>query len=263
MKKNLSIITWNVNSINARLENCIKFLKEYKPDIALLQELKCETEKFPYMEIEDLGYNVAAHGQKTYNGVAILSKYPLDDIVKGIPDFEDESARYIEAIASLEDSAIRVASVYVPNGQSVGSEKFAYKMNFFDALTRHMKVIKDYDEKVIVGGDLNVAPEDIDVYDPDSLRGSVCFHPDEQKRFRTIVNSGYFDLFRCHNPDKHEFSWWDYRGGAWNYNKGMRIDFLLANSIAADSSEGCKIISEPRGEKKASDHTPVWGEISI
>lgn len=263
MTKNLSIVSWNVNSVNARIESFTKFLKEYKPDVVLLQELKCLEEKFPFMEIEDLGYNIEAFGQKTYNGVAILSKHPIDDVIKGIPNFKDENSRYIEGVICLENSAIRVASVYVPNGQQVGSEKFQYKMDFFDALRSHMENIKDYDEKIVVGGDFNVAPEDIDVYDPKSLRDTVCFHPDEQAKYRSIVNTGYFDLFRSHHPDKQEFSWWDYRGGAWGYNKGMRIDFLFANALAADCSEDCKTISEPRGDTKASDHAPVWCEIAV
>lgn len=257
MSQSLSIVTWNVNSVNARLNNVIEFLKEYNPDVVLLQELKCMTEKFPYMEIEELGYNVEAHGQKTYNGVAILSKFPIDDITRGIPNFEDEQARYIEGIICLDNSAIRVSSVYVPNGQAAGSEKFIYKMKFFDALQEHMATIKDYDESVIVGGDFNVAPENIDIYDPKSLAGSICFHPQEQEKYRSLVNTGYQELYRCHHPDKQEFSWWDYRGGAWNYNKGYRIDFLFANNKAADKSIECEILSETRGKEKASDHAPV------
>jgi exodeoxyribonuclease-3 len=263
MSNNISIVTWNVNSINARLENVIKFLNEHNPDVVLFQELKCMTEKFPYMEIEELGYNVAAHGQKTYNGVAIISKYPIDDIVKDIPNFEDENSRYIEGVICLNESAIRVASVYVPNGQQVGSEKFEYKLNFFDALRQHLANINEYEEKIVIGGDFNVAPEDIDVYDPISLMDTVCFHHKEQEKFRSIENLNYFDLYRSYHPEKQEFSWWDYRGGAWNYNKGLRIDFLLANASAADSSERCEIISDTRGEQKASDHAPVWCEIKV
>ncbi len=262
-QKNLSIVTWNVNSVNARLPNIIEFLKEYQPDVVLFQELKCITEKFPYIEIEEIGYNVEAFGQKTYNGVAIISKYPIDDITRGIPNFEDENSRYIEGIICLPDSAVRVSSVYVPNGNAVGSEKFEYKMKFFDALRKHMEEIQNYDEKVIVGGDFNVAPEDIDVYDPKSLRDSICFHEDEQKKYREIVNSGYIELWRANNQEKQEFSWWDYRGGAWGYNKGLRIDFLFANALAADSNVDCKIISEPRGETKASDHAPIWCKIEV
>jgi len=263
MAKSLSIVTWNVNSVNARIESVKKFLQEYNPDVVLFQELKCMDEKFPFEVIEELGYNIETYGQKTYNGVAIISKFPIDDVVKGIPSFEDDNSRYIEGIICLPDSAVRVASVYVPNGNEVGSEKFRYKMNFFDALQGHMAEIKNYDEKVIVGGDFNVAPTEIDVFDPKSLANTICFHPDEQEKYRGLVNTGYHELFRCHHPDKQEFSWWDYRGGAWNYNKGLRIDFIFANALAADSSQDCRIISEPRGHEKASDHAPVWCDIDI
>ncbi len=259
----ISVATWNVNSIKARLPNVIDWLRSAKPDVVLLQELKCMDEAFPRMEIEDIGYNLAIHGQKTYNGVAILSKFPIDDITKNIPNFEDASSRYIEAVISVGGGAIRVASVYVPNGQSPDSEKFQYKMNFYDKLHAHLKNIIGYDEKILIGGDYNCAPEDIDVYDPKSLRGTTCFHPDEQAKFRKLLNLGYADIYRKLHPDRHEFSWWDYRAGAFNYNKGMRIDQILVNPKAADSVVSCHIDAEPRGKEKASDHTPVVCEITI
>ena len=253
----ISIATWNVNSIKARLPNVVEWLRNAKPDVVLLQELKCLEEAFPKMEIEDCGYNVAAHGQKTYNGVAILSKFPIEDVTRNIPEFEDDAARYIEGVISVGGGAIRVASVYVPNGQEPGSEKFQYKMRFFEKLHHHLKTLRDYDEKILIGGDYNCAPEDIDVYDPKSLRGTTCFHPDEQAHMRKLFNLGYADVYRKLHPHKHEFSWWDYRAGAFNYNKGMRIDHILANPKAADSMVGCVIDAEPRGHEKASDHTPV------
>ena len=255
----ISIVTWNVNSIKARLPNVVEWINEHKPDVLFLQELKCMTEAFPYTEIEDLGYNVAAYGQKTYNGVAILSKFPIDDIITGIPGFEDEQARYIEAVISHDSGATRVASVYVPNGQAVGSEKFEYKMNFYDALKEHMQDLREYDEDIVIGGDFNVSPEDIDVYDPKSLRGSICFHPDEQEKFRNLLNLGYTEIYRKVNPGSAAFSWWDYRGGAFNYNKGLRIDFLLTNPSATDKVEACEIETTSRGKEKASDHAPVIG----
>lgn len=261
--KKISIATWNVNSIKARLPNVVEWLRESKTDIVLLQELKCLEEAFPKTEIEDCSYNLAIFGQKTYNGVAVLSKFPIDEFFCGIPNFSDENSRYIEAVISVNGSAIRVASVYVPNGQEPYSEKFQYKMRFYDALENHLANIKNLDEKIIIGGDFNCAPEDIDVYGPKSLKGTTCFHPDEQQKFRKILNHGYFDLFRKFNPDNHQFSWWDYRAGAYNYNKGMRIDFLLANAQTADSAKNCIIDAEPRGKEKASDHTPVVCEIEV
>lgn len=260
----MKIITWNVNSIKARLPNVLEFLSEYKPDVVLLQELKCIEEAFPYMEIEELGYNCAVYGQKTYNGVAILSKYPLEDIRKGLPEFpEEQDARYIEALVNANGDVFRVASVYVPNGMDTASHKFQYKLDFFSKLYNHLNNIKNLEEKIVIGGDFNVAHKDIDVFDPKSLRGSICFHPDEQTAFTKILNNKYIDMFRAYHPERQAFSWWDYRGNAWGFNKGMRIDYLLCNPLAADSSMNCEIISEPRGKEKASDHTPVLAEFRI
>ena len=259
----MKICTWNVNSIKARLPNVENFLKEENPDIALLQELKCVEENFPKLEIEELGYNCEIFGQKTYNGVAILSKHPIDEVTRGIPEFDDDKARYIEAIISHNNGAVRVASVYVPNGQQIGSEKFKYKMDFFEALNTHLNNIKNYDEPIIIGGDFNVAPEDIDVYDPKSLKGTVCFHPDEQAKFRKIINSGYIETYRALNPTTEEFSWWDYRGNGWQYNKGLRIDFLLSNPKAFDQVKSSEILTRTRGEQKASDHAPVIAEYNF
>ena len=261
---NITIATWNVNSVKARLPNVVEWLQSAKPDVVLLQELKCLEEAFPKMEIEDCGYNIAVHGQKTYNGVAILSKHPIEDVTRSIPNFDDEAARYIEGIISIAGKgAIRVASVYVPNGQSPDSDKFQYKMNFYDKLYAHLTSIRDFDEKIFIGGDYNCAPEDIDVYDPRSLRGTTCFHPDEQAHVRKLHNAGYADVYRKLNPNKQEFSWWDYRAGAYNYNKGMRIDYILTNPKAADSVIDCRIDAEPRGKEKASDHTPVIVEVAL
>jgi len=253
----INIATWNVNSVKARLPVVLEWLNSAKPDIVLLQELKCQTEAFPRMEFEDIGYNLAVLGQKTYNGVAILSKFPIDDITTGIPNFMDGSARYIEGVISVGGGAVRVASVYVPNGMDAQSDKFRYKMDFYDALHNHLQTLRLYDEMVVIGGDYNC------VYDPASLRGTVCFHPDEQAKFRKFLNLGYADIYRRLHPQSHEFSWWDYRAGAFNYNKGMRIDHLLLNPKAADATTQCTIDATPRGKEKASDHTPVVCTISL
>ncbi len=260
----IKIATWNVNSIKARLPNAIKWLKESQADVVLLQEIKCITDNFPYTEIEELGYNIVAHGQKTYNGVAILSKFPIEDVVKGLAgDESDEQARYIEAVISVEGSAIRVASIYVPNGSSPDSDKFIYKMKFFDRLRSHAKELLRYDEILILGGDYNVAPTDIDVYDPESLSGSICFHPDEQEKFRSLEYVGLTDAFRAKYPDSVQYSWWDYRGGGWQNNKGMRIDHLMLSPQAADMLVACEVDDNVRGGEKASDHAPVCCTIEV
>ncbi len=268
----LTIATWNVNSIKARMPNVLAWVREAKPDILLLQELKCLEEAFPALEFEDLGYNLAIHGQKTYNGVAILSKFPIEDVAKGLPgDENDQEARYIEAVISLprptandkRPAILRIASVYVPNGQSPESEKFQYKLKFLERLREHMKTLLTYDEMLVIGGDYNVAPEDIDVCDPGALRGTVCFHPEEQKRLRSILHLGMTDVWRAAHPNEQGFSWWDYRGGGWERNHGMRIDHLLLSPQAADCVQETGIDAAVRGEAKASDHVPVWCTLAL
>ena len=251
----MKIVSWNVNSVKARLEHLVKYLRENAPDVILLQELKCQDEAFPYMEIEELGYNIAIYGQKSYNGVAILSKHRIEDVYK---ELDVSESRYIEAVTN----GVRVASVYVPNGQEVGADKFKYKMSFFKNLHTHLKSLLQYDEKIVIGGDYNVAPCDIDVYDPQALRGTVCFHPEEQYWFRTIENSGYVDSFRVIHPEKQVFSWWDYRAGAYQGNKGMRIDHIFLSPEAADVLQDAGIDAITRGWDKPSDHAPAWVEIA-
>lgn len=261
----LSIATWNVNSIRSRLQHLLGWLRsENAPDIVLLQELKVENESFPAMEIEELGYNIAIHGQKTYNGVGILSKYPLDEVVRGLPGNEDDDhSRYIEALACVGESVVRVASVYVPNGQAVDSDKFAYKMRFFDLLKLRLETLREYEEITVIGGDYNVAPYPIDVYDPARLDGTVCYHPREREKIRTILNMGYYDAFRACCPEKQEFSWWDYRGASWKMNLGMRIDHLLLSPIAVDRVISCETLVDMRNAEKASDHAPVICTLDV
>lgn len=254
----ISIATWNVNSIRTRLHQLLPWLKETAPDIVLLQELKCTNDTFPYMEIEELGYNIKAHGQKTYNGVAILSKFPLEDVRTTLPgEDSDLEARYIEAVACLKDKAVRVASVYVPNGQAPDSEKFQYKLRFLERLHAHARTLLAYEEILVMGGDYNVAPYPIDVYDPKNLDGSVCYHPEERKRLRTLLHDGLYDAFRLLHPDTQAFSWWDYRGNGFESGKGLRIDHLLLSAQAADTLTGCIVDSNIRGTERPSDHAPV------
>lgn len=254
----VSIATWNINSVKARLAHLLTWLRESACDVVLLQELKCEDAAFPAMEIEDLGYNIALCGQKTYNGVAVLSKYPLDDVIRGLPGEDgDEQARYIEATVCLPGSTLRVASIYVPNGQEVGSAKFAYKLRFYDRLTSHARALLAREEPVILGGDYNVAPYAPDVYAPEHLDGTICYHPDERAKLRALLHLGYYDAFRARHPQAQQFSWWDYRGGGYQHNKGLRIDHLLLNAYGTDRLEDCRIDETPRGWEKPSDHAPV------
>jgi len=254
----MKIATWNINSIRQRITHLLAFLDEQQPDIVLLQETKVEDDKFPGMEIEERGYNLALHGQKTFNGVAILSKYPLEDILTALPgEEEDLQCRYIEAVASLPGGAMRVASVYVPNGQSPDSEKFPYKLRFFERLAAHARHLLTYEEMLVLGGDYNVAPMAADVYDPKGLEGTCCFHPEERKRFRLLENLGLYEAWRALNPADHAYSWWDYRGGGFQHDKGMRIDHLLMSPEAMDRTLECTMLREERGKESPSDHIPV------
>jgi exodeoxyribonuclease-3 len=264
MTTTLSIATFNVNSVKARITNLLAWLDAARPDIVLLQELKCVDEAFPAMEIEERGYNIATHGQKTYNGVAILSKFPLEDVTRGLAgEPGDEQARYIEAVASIPGGALRVASVYVPNGQEVGSDKFAYKLRFFERLAAHWQARLAYHEIAVLGGDFNVAPAPVDVYDPAALEGAVCYHPAERAGLRALTNLGLYDAFRTANPTAQQFSWWDYRGNGYERGQGLRIDHLLLSPMAVDRLVSATIDEAPRQQEKPSDHAPVMCQLSV
>ena len=258
----MKIATWNVNSVKARLAHLCDWLRESQCDVLLLQELKCEAAAFPRMEVEELGYNIELVGQKTYNGVAILSKFPLDDVSYRLAGEDtDEQARYIEALVCAP-TPMRVASIYVPNGNEVGSEKFAYKMRFYDRLYAHARGLLALDEPVILGADYNVAPAPMDVFDHDKLDGSVCYHADERAKLRSVMHLGYYDAWRTLHPEQQQFSWWDYRGGSYAQNKGLRIDHLLCNAQAMDLAQDCAIDETPRGWEKPSDHAPVMLQLA-
>ena len=254
----ISIATFNVNSVKARLPNLLAWLDSNPIDIVLLQELKCIDEAFPAMELEERGYNLAIHGQKTYNGVAICSKFPIDEVTRGLGgDDADDHARYIEAIISIPGNALRVASAYVPNGQDVASDKFPYKLKFYDRLLAHWREQLKLNEIAVLGGDFNCAPQPLDVYDAKKLDGTVCYHPAERSRLRALMNLGFYDAFRVKHPDARQFSWWDYRMNGYAQNHGLRIDHLLLSAMAVDRLQDCVIDEAPRREEKPSDHAPV------
>jgi exodeoxyribonuclease-3 len=251
----MKISTWNVNSIKARLTTVLQWLKNENPDVALLQELKCQTEAFPYQEIEDLGYNIAVFGQKTYNGVAILSKSPLSDIVTNFPGnpIPDE-ARYIEAVVNFAGAAIRVACIYVPNGQSLDSSKYPIKLDFLENLSKYYQTFSN--EKIIIGGDFNIALTDLDVYDPVTLNESVLFSTKEKQQLRKFIASNLIDIYRANKTDEG-YTWWDYRANSFSRNNGMRIDYIFCSAEAAQMNTDCFVSKEWRGKEKASDHAPV------
>ncbi len=285
----ISLATWNVNSVKARLAHLLGWLKESAPDIVLLQELKCTDDAFPYLEIEELGYNIAVHGEKTYNGVAILSKFPLEDVRKGLPgDSEDSHARYIEAVVSLgrrqeagvksgssleplassllPTGVIRVASVYVPNGQTPDSDKFAYKLRFYERLRAHAGELLRLEEMLAIGGDYNVAPYDVDVHDPAEWANTVLCHPHTREQLRALLHMGLYDAF----PSAHRqpstvnrYTWWDYRAGALAADDGLRIDHLLLSPQAADVLQDCVVVKQLRTLDKPSDHAPVMATLAV
>lgn len=268
----MKIASFNVNSINARLPRLLEWLKSSNPDVVLLQELKCIDENFPKDAIFDAGYNVLTHGQKTYNGVAILSKFRMEEICKNLPTFDDEQARYIEALVFANDKTFRIASVYVPNGgaelapgQKVeDSAKFQYKMHFYDCLKEHLQNLRNEDEDIILGGDFNVSAEEIDLYDPKNFDGHLLFTTSERTKFRSLLNLGLTDSYRAKHPNNHNFSWWDYRGNSWINNKGFRIDYILTSPKMTDLIESAGIEDKGvRDQEKASDHCPVTVTLKL
>lgn len=254
----LKIATWNVNSINIRLLHLIELIEEHQPDIICLQEIKCVNENFPSEELSSLPYNLYIHGQKSYNGVAILSKIPADEIKTDFPDNPiPEQARFIEMSFNTDIGYAKVISLYAPNGGEVNSDKFNIKLKFYNAFTNYIKSIKSFDTKIFIGSDYNIAPFDIDVYSPQKLRDTTCFTYEEQQKLRTILNSGFVDNFRIKYPYKQEFSWWDYRKGGFEQNKGMRIDTIISTNNAAQNLSDCFIDYKTRAKPKPSDHAPV------
>ncbi len=259
----LKIATWNVNSIKARLPNVLDWLEEAAPDVALLQEIKTVDENFPVMEIEERGYNCAVHGQKSYNGVAILSKHPLSDVTTGLAgDKDDDQARYVEAWVEAGDDSVRVASIYLPNGNPVDTDKYPYKLKWMDRLAARAQTLLHDEEPVVLGGDYNVIPADGDCYDPAAWADDALFKPETRAKFRTILNLGYTEAWRTLHNETHVYSFWDYQKGAWQKDNGIRIDHLLLSPQAADRLTACEIDKGPRGKEKASDHTPVWCELT-
>ncbi len=255
----IRIATWNVNSIKARLEHLLEWLPIASPDVVLLQELKVTEDAFPAMEISGLGYRSAVVGQKTYNGVAILSKTPISMTLSALPgDAQDEQARYIEALTA----GVRVASIYLPNGNPVDSEKYPYKLAWMDRLRLHVAELLAGDDAFVLGGDYNIAPEDADVYDPAAWVDDALCRPPSRAAFQRILHLGLTDAFRALNSEAGRYSWWDYRGGAWSRDQGARIDHLLLSPQAADRLHDVGIDRTPRGWEKPSDHTPVWCDLN-
>lgn len=247
------IASWNVNSIRARLEHVKTWLSTRNPDVLLLQELKAA--EFPAELFEELGYSSAAVTQKTYNGVAILSRHPIDIVSTTlIGDETDSHARFLEVVVN----DIRIANIYLPNGNPVGSEKFLYKLDWMDRLLRQMQIWSKSETPTLVGGDFNVIPEDIDCHKPASWMRDALFQPEPRARYRAYIEMGYTDAFRCLHPGQGGyFTFWDYFRKAFEYNRGIRIDHFLLSPALAQRLESCEIDKAPRALEKPSDHTPI------
>jgi exodeoxyribonuclease III len=260
----MKIATWNINGIKARIEGAKTWLAAASPDIACLQEIKCVDEAFPADAFEGLGYNVAVHGQKGFNGVALLSKLPFDEVALRLAgDEEDLQARYLEAVVSVPSGVLRVVNIYLPNGNPVGTEKFAYKLAWMRRLRERVKALLELEEPLIIAGDFNVIPAPDDVYNPDAWIDDALFRPETRAHFQSLVNLGLTDAFRACHDEPHRYTFWDYQAGAWQKNRGLRIDHLLLSPQAADRLVKCEIDAAPRAWEKPSDHVPIWLELAL
>jgi len=260
----MKIATFNVNSVKARVETVLTWFKQAAPDVACLQEIKCETNAFPALEFEALGYHCAILGQKSYNGVALLSKHKIEDVRNGLPGGDgDDQARYIECVVSTTHGAVRVASIYAPNGNPVDTEKYPYKLKWMDRLIAHTEKLLAHEEMLVLGGDYNIIPTVDDVYDPKVWINDALFKLETRRKLRQLVNLGLTDAFRACNAKPHQYSFWDYQAGAWQKDNGIRIDHLLLSPQAADRLATCKIDKHVRAWEKPSDHVPVWCELDV
>ncbi len=259
----MKITTWNVNSVNARIDHLIKFIKEDQSDIYMIQELKCTNEMFPVQEIKKIGYKSYINGQKAWNGVALICKNNLNITNNIIPNYKDENARFIEAEIELKDikNYIKLINIYLPNGNPIDTEKFDYKIEWMKKFYNYVESLIDKNTPVIIGGDFNVIPSDNDVYSPDNFKNDACAHPITRHHFRKLLNLGFTDTVKYLVDGNTNWTFWGYRGGNWQKGNGLRIDHFLTTSELTDLIKTININRDPRGWEKASDHTPVTIEF--
>lgn len=260
----MKIATFNINGIKARFDALTAWLTEARPDVAVLQEIKTVDESFPVDHFNDLGYAVETHGQKGFNGVAILSRLPLEDVTRGLPgDTSDEQARWIEATV-MGHRAVRICGLYLPNGNPVPGPKYDYKLAWMARLKARAEALLELEETAVICGDYNIIPQAEDAARPDLWREDALFRPESRRAWRQLLNLGLTDAFRATHPHMPpapppgHYSFWDYQAGAWDKNNGIRIDHLLLTPQAADLLADCQIDREIRGYDKPSDHVPVW-----
>ena len=260
----MKITTWNINGVKARIEGAVQYLKEASPDVICFQEIKSIDEGFPRGAFEDLGYNVETHGQKGFNGVAILSKFKLEDITRGLPgDDSDEQARWIEATLAGEGGTARIASLYLPNGNPIGTEKFSYKLAWMRRLESHVRKLMKDEAALVLAGDYNVIPEPEDAKRPDAWTSDALFQPESRAAYRSLLNLGLTDAVRACHPEPGIYTFWDYQAGAFNKNDGIRIDHLLLSPQAADRLRSAGVDKHTRAHEKPSDHAPAWIDLDL
>jgi exodeoxyribonuclease-3 len=260
----LKIATWNINGVKARIDTVLAWLTEENPDIACFQEIKSVDENFPREPFEELGYNVETHGQKGFNGVALLSKLPFDEVSRGLPgDNSDEQARYIEGVVSTAKGSLRFGCLYLPNGNPLGTEKFPYKLAWMDRLHAHAAKQLELEEPFLLLGDYNVIPDPKDAKNPQNWTDDALFQPESRQAFRALVNLGFTEAVRATTEDAGVYTFWDYQAGAWQKDNGIRIDHILMSPQAADRFEGCGIDKYVRAWEKPSDHVPVWVRLAV
>ncbi len=259
----MKIASWNVNSVRKRTANLLAWLERTTPDIVVLQELKCQAEQFPRLELESAGWHCEVVGQKAFNGVAMLSRRPpLEITARALPgDPADEQSRYVEALFDTTAGNLRVGGIYLPNGNPVATEKFPYKLGFMRRLRERMAGFLIGDDMLAFGGDYNVCPTDMDVYAPAAWADDALCRPESRDAFRSLLNLGLTDAFRALHPTGHDYSFWDYQAGAWSKDHGLRIDHWLLSPQAADRLRACGIDKSERGKPEPSDHVPVWVEL--
>ena len=256
----MKIASWNVNSVKVRLPHLLAYLEDAQPDVMCLQETKCPAADFPTLEVSGLGYYVETIGQRSYNGVALLSKEPARDLVCGLPgNSEDEQPRYIEA----SFGGVRVASIYLPNGNPVDTDKFIYKLAWMERLVEYTRALLCHEIPFVLAGDYNICPTDDDVYDPVAFRDDALCRLEARSRFRALVYLGLTDAYRVFHHEPHRYTFWDYQAGRWHRDEGLRIDHLLLSPHAADRIVACDIDKKPRAKDRSSDHTPIWCELAI
>ncbi len=256
------ISSWNVNSVRARIENIKEYLKKYSPDILMMQEIKAQDENYPYEDFEKSNYQNYVFGQKSYNGVAIISKKKLDKIEKDIFKDKNKQSRIITADLKHKSKTIKLINIYTPNGNPVDTEKYTYKLYWLESLIKKLKAYLKKKENIIIGGDFNIIPSAEDVHNPKGYENDALFRLEIRKKLRELLSLGFHDVYRYIHPDKEGYTFWDYTSGAWQKNNGMRIDhFLVSNSII-NLVKDVKINKFPRGRQKPSDHTPIEIELT-